>query len=849
MLVAYGKFSPAIHSPKASFLSGLNNQKQCIYPKTAPALRIFGIAAYLNYFYHMRLYFYCLLLIFGIKPAMAQDSIALKMQWLNKAKPTTNLFVHFDKNVYSNNETVYFTGYLLKAAANPVAKHNIMAVALIRDADSTVMLSDKFIMQNGLSFGSVTLPDSILTGNYHFTVYTDKLTNGVPDAIFNQPITIKTNIDPAFKASMKLTEPIAKDDKNHKVLVAVTSKDNRFLPKPTSISYKYGNIEKTAKTDISGQLLISLPKQDQLVDPNLYLKLKYLKDSSFISMALPQAKSKATVKFYPEGGNLINGLSSIIGWEVKDQQRKPIALKAFLYQNNKIIDTIETSSYGIGKFKIVSHNNANYTVKLIHDGLADSIYHLPKAINSGLTLTVTNAVVQDTLRVNLKSSIVQKILIRIHNFRESFLNIPFDMESNNRAIKIPLTNVNKGITAVTISDTLGRPLAERLFFAHYDNSEKIKIETESNTYYQREKVNLKIKLDSAQKQGLFSVAVVQNNRLETSKMDDIESYSYLKNELSYLPVQLKGLPYKDANYIEQILLVKGWRRYTWQDLERIKVSDTLAKIDSLTLSGFVTKNKKSLSAPISLATFGSKNISLISTNNTGSFNLNNEVLITDAATKKLYLFISGDKMLIHDISINDKYHKMDLQLSRTIINESPILPSTLQNNAELVLKSNEKLIRLKEVVINNKNGDGFNYLRGANACGDYVCIYNILNCRNHIGDFGNKQPVAGNSYLTNGKMTYYSGCSVKNLNGFHLVNAIHEPKEFYLSDYKDPLEPAYFSTIYWNYGSVITAKKETELTFYTSDITGKFRIVVQGITDKDVVYGEHFFEVTPKQNP
>lgn len=780
---------------------------------------------------------------------MAQDSIALKMQWLSKAKPTTNLFVHFDKNVYSNNETVYLTGYLLKAAANPISEHNIMAIALIRDADSTVLLSDKFIMQNGLSFGSVTLPDSILTGNYHFLVYTDKLTNGVLDAVFNQPITIKTNIDPAFKASMKLIEPIAKDDKNHKVLVAVTSKDNRFLPKPTSISYKYGNIEKTAKTDVSGQLLVSLPKQDQLVDPNLYLKLKYAKDSSFISMALPQAKSKATVKFYPEGGNLVNGLSSFIGWEVKDQQRKPIALKAFLYQNNKLIDTIETSSYGIGKFKIVSHNDANYTVKLIHDGLVDSVYHLPKAINSGLTLTIANAVVQDTLRVTLKSSIAQKIFIRIHNFRETFLNLPFDMESNNRVIKIPLTDVNKGITAMTTADTLGRPLAERLFFAHYDNSEKIKIETENQTYYQREKVNLKIKLDSVQKQGLFSVAVVQNNRLETSKMDDIESYTYLKNELSSLPVQLKGLPYKDANYIEQILLVKGWRRYTWQDLEQVKVSDTLLTIDSLKLTGLVTKNNKALNTSVTLGTFGSKNISLIDTDTKGIFDIKNEDLLVDAETKKLYLFVNGDKMFTHHIKINDAYQTTSLQLAKKNTNDSPILPSTLQNNAELVLKSNEKLIRLKEVVINSRNDNGFNYLRGTNACGDYVCVYNILNCRNHMGDFGNKQPVAGNSYLTNGKMTYYSGCSVKNLNGFHLVNAIHEPKEFYLDDYKDPQEPAFFSTIYWNYGTVITSKKETELSFYTSDITGKFRIIVQGITANDVIYGEHFFEVKPKVNP
>jgi hypothetical protein len=70
-----------------------------------------------------------------------------------------------------------------------------------------------------------------------------------------------------------------------------------------------------------------------------------------------------------------------------------------------------------------------------------------------------------------------------------------------------------------------------------------------------------------------------------------------------------------------------------------------------------------------------------------------------------------------------------------------------------------------------------------------------------------------------------------------------------LNDYKDPQEPAFFSTIYWNYGLILNGNKEANLEFYTSDITGKFRVVVQGITNNDVIYGEHYFDVKPKANP
>jgi hypothetical protein len=791
----------------------------------------------------MRFLILSLLLCFGLQTTFAQNSLEQKMAWYALAKPTSNLFVHFDKNVYSNNETSYFTGYLIKEAKTAVIKHTILSVALIRDIDSTLLFEDKFLMNNGLSFGSLTLPDSIPTGNYRFLVYTDKLINGIPEAIFIQNITIKSNIDPSFKASIKLAEVANTESKSYKVLIAATTKDDRFLPKPLQISYKYGNSRKTTFTDLSGQALITLTPQVNLVDPNIYVKLKSDRDSSFINIALPQSKNKALVKFYPEGGNMIPGLPSNIGWEVKDQQSMPIALKAFLYKNTKVIDTIETSSYGIGKFSLIPEIGADYTVKLIHSGLMDTLYHLPTCIEKGLVLNVKNAIVKDTLRLNLKSNGIQKFTILVHNFRTSFLSTPFEMTQNNLIIKIPLDDVPKGLATITITDSLNRPLAERMFFAHYDDVEKISITTDQKTYNQREKINLKLKLN-VDKDALVSIACVQSNRLEIKKVNDIESYTYLNNELSTFPINLKGNAYKDISYLEQILLVKGWRRYTWQGLQSINSTDTTATLDSLKINGQVTKLKKEVTDSLIIGSMGSEQINFIKTTNKGLFNLNIENLITPPE-KKMYLFVNKvpyqTKILIHD-----EFASMNQKLAKSTHIEQLILPSTVQNNADLVLKNNEKAIRLKEVVIKNKNDNSFNGT-GVNACGDYVCSYNNLNCRNHPnGTPGNHPPITGEMYNVNGIRTFYRGCTVVDQNIFTLVKGIHLQKEFYLSDYKDPVEPAFFSTIYWNYAIVLNAEKEAELSFYTSDITGKFRIVVQGVTDKDVIYSESFFEVKGK---
>jgi hypothetical protein len=72
---------------------------------------------------------------------------------------------------------------------------------------------------------------------------------------------------------------------------------------------------------------------------------------------------------------------------------------------------------------------------------------------------------------------------------------------------------------------------------------------------------------------------------------------------------------------------------------------------------------------------------------------------------------------------------------------------------------------------------------------------------------------------------------------------LHCPKEYYTWNVKDLDEPLNFSTIYWNYQVELDNKKATTLKFYTGDVAGDFKIIVQGVTENGVVYGEKEFKV------
>lgn len=787
-------------------------------------------------------------LLFSLAKAgmvFAQSDIAAKMELYGKVKSAGSFFVHFDKNVYTNSETAYFTGYLLRPGKIPLNQHKVISVALIRDIDTTLVLEDKFAMEGGISFGSITLPDSILTGNYHFLVYTEYLVNGMPDVMFRQNVTLKSTFDPSFRSHIRLMSPQPDAQQNYQVLVSATSTDGRFLPKPVQVEYGYGALKKSIKTDASGQVLFDLPATYQPADPKVYVKLKYNKDSAFINLNIPAQKSHARVNFYPEGGNLVTGLLSTVGWEIKDQQNRPLSLKAVLYKDQHMIDTIESSSYGIGKFSLKPEKGATYSLKPIHSALADSVYLLPQALPAGMTITVPDALATDTLVVQLRSAGEQQVTLLIHNFNACFLNFPYRVTVDVLRMRISLENVPKGLTTLTVLDSLNRPLAERIFFAHYQPGEKISLSTDQPAYKKREKVNLKLLLKADEK-AVVSVAVTQDNRNEHQKMTDMESYSYITSQLSALPVVSNGRPYSNTEYLSQILLVKGWRRYLWTEMLNVHPADTAYTQDQLKISGLISQ-KKPLTAPVQIGILGDKKFQVFQTDNSGHITFKNEDLVSPA-DKKLYLFINGSQNLPGQskLRIQDGFEKLNVKLSRIKPDDMAIMPSELVNNAVLVIPNNEKILRLKEVVIKSTNSPVSGYASGANACGDYVCRNHILNCRNHISDPYNTQPIKGQYYSINGIMKVYSGCNPVDQSIFTLVKGIHEPKEFYVDDYKDPNEPAFFSTLYWNYAVMMDAGKPIDLSFLTSDITGKFRVVVQGVSTNDVVYGETSFEVKDK---
>jgi hypothetical protein len=563
------------------------------------------------------------------------------------------------------------------------------------------------------------------------------------------------------------------------------------------------------------------------------------------------ANTDPVVKFFPEGGPVTAGAKTIIGWEVNDVYGQPLEISGIVFRNNKPVDTIQTNGYGMGRFTLQAKAGDRYYVQLVRSGILSGNYVLPPVTKQSISVAVQNGVCDGELIIHTEDPGKGMYYGMIHNYTGYSFSFAMDMKlAQARNFRVPLDSVSKGIHTLTIVDMEGRPVAERLFFAHYDKRTDVEIRTDKTEYKTRENVKLNVTFKDAHGDavnGLVSVACVQDNRIDPRKMTDIESYTYLDNELKNIPFKRNPMENTGENlqHWEDLLLIKGWRRYTWPDLMAATVADTARSFSDITFRGNVSMGRKKNKKPIEISVASDGGAGSILTDNEGQFEMKPEEMVTPP-DKQIMFFINGMSQSDYTINLEDPYQRISGKLRTGLLYENFDDGATEKKSETLVLKKGEAAEVLAEVTVTSSRHNSEMFGAQKNDCGDYVCPYRILNCQNHFS--GGTLPEKGKSYPTSdGKFVIYAGCMTRDpiKNPIKTLKGIYTAKEFYPIDYTRlaPSEEVFLATVFWNYSVELINGKLPELSFNTSDIPGKFRVIIQGVTTNGVVHGERVFEV------
>lgn len=787
---------------------------------------------------------------------LQQLESSFKKYTLNK-KPV-DIFLHVDKQVYTPNENIWFTAYLL--SQDIFAPKKVLYCLLVEQSSKKIILKDRFVINGSFSGGAFFLPDSIKSGEYNLIAYTDPAWAALPGQhVFRQSLTVKTPDGPLFKWDYLPVESVPQNDSVHFRYKITTAYGG--VAAGATVEYSLladGTVIEKGRQLVNsfGEITLVADRQKILARCiELQATLNRQQETQQVSIIVPLLQDMLKVHFYPEGGNLVHHQLSAMGIEIRDAQGMPIVAKAELREEGLLVASFITDQYGMGIVKWIPDSQKYYTIHL-EDTARSLVYEFPHIKSVGYSLHVPQAVSNDsTLAVEIGVPPGGDTCHLVaHNYRSVFFSGTLVVKERRAVLHLPAALMQQGVVTLTLFNSAGQPQAERAVYKMGMPALKVQMEADSVTYHHRSRVRLKVKItDSMDKpvQAFFSLACVLASRLDAGRTVDISRFWHFDRFLPAMESLPSARHLEERENVERLLLVRYWTRYNWESIHfanQIADNNSLVKEKNCDTGKVYFKNWL-VSKPVPMIVLGGIKTFQFVSDHKGYFDLPADALLAAPGSKVVVMPVMGNKTGNYRVEVYNGCATVDSSLAAIRFPKAKVQVAEWSVQEQQLMKK-----ALKPVVVSASRQDEIPFVNvfgyaPVNCENDWVCIQNVLNCPNHPK--GNP-PVNGRRYYYPPEMkfiTYNCGLNKEKAGDFvKELNGVKYPKEFYVADYTkySPSMPEIMSTVFWSYRTYTNEAGEADMEFYTNDLEGSINCVLQGYSEKGPVSGRTSFKVKGK---
>jgi len=395
------------------------------------------------------------------------------------------IYVHTDKNAYLAGEILWLKVYNVEAYTNRPCNVSKVAYVEVLDKENKPVLQTKIGLTKGGGAGSLYLPATLVSGNYTLRAYTAWMKNFDPEFFFHKEINI----------------------------------------------------------------------------------LNTLKDEPVSAKAL--TKKQNVVRFFPEGGNLVYGLKSKVAFRAVDSEGKSFAFNgAIINSANDTIVEFQPYKFGIGSFLFTPVEGQSYKAVIIRDN-EKQIVSLPEVHTDGVVLAVKHET-GPVLKVDVQAKIANEsaYTLVVHSGQKMVSTQALSANKVSEGFSIPINTLNDGIAHITLFNSAGRPLCERLYFKQPEHQLQIRLKSDKSEYLTRQKVDIDIEqaVNAVPASTNFSLAVYRADSLLTEEADIVGSLllnSELRGNIENVNWYLEN-PSEEA--MDNLMLTHGWSRFKWDDV-------------------------------------------------------------------------------------------------------------------------------------------------------------------------------------------------------------------------------------------------------------------------------------------
>ncbi|MBE6267423.1 MAG: hypothetical protein E7092_00275 [Bacteroidales bacterium] len=336
-------------------------------------------------------------------------------------------------------------------------------------------------------------------------------------------------------------------------------------------------------------------------------KRSFMYHGEWITNELPEAE----LKFYPEGGHLVDGMTTTVAYELKGYDGVHAGDTITILADGKEILRTAPVLLGMGRFELQPRRGVKYRAEVSmtrhKNGKKKRFkFDLPKVEREGFSLSAKKADgnINITIGNNLQSTTNLGCVIVNNGYMQLYET--FSSTDKQKSISMPLSNLAEGVNRVILfADSV--PLAERQFFVAHDtiadgDISTVRLRAKINGLNPKdiilqphEKITLTIEREDGKPlAGDANLSVSVSDFATRQKM----SYGHDIYTHSLLGSQIKGhIPdvgrYFDAENprrheeLDLLMLTRGWTAYDWSKLARSHIDIRHQAESGIELSGEV----------------------------------------------------------------------------------------------------------------------------------------------------------------------------------------------------------------------------------------------------------------------
>lgn len=333
--------------------------------------------------------------------------------------------------------------------------------------------------------------------------------------------------------------------------------------------------------------------------------------------AASQVSGPVDLQFFPEGGQLVAGISTRIAFKGINASGLGDDISGFVLASNKdTVASFKSEHLGMGRFQFLPKEGEAYEAFVKEkDGKVTRV-NFPAVQETGFTMLVDNLSNPFKTRVLAYAKIPGQTEIPVHVVGHSRGIVAFVAKGKigNRGLmmQLPTAELPDGITHLTLFDDKGKPVCERLVFIDHSRSLRVNVAAAKPSYKPRELSEVEVTVtDSTGKpvQANLSVSVTDAGQILQAPHDqDIVSYLLLSSDL-------KGFIEKPSYYfdpaigqrkihMDYLMMTQGWTRFKWNDVLQDSIPAPKRYIEQgVTLEGDVKRNNKKLMEKTALSLY------------------------------------------------------------------------------------------------------------------------------------------------------------------------------------------------------------------------------------------------------